>query len=157
MLLWRLLLVLLLWSAATQAQVSAPIYRQGSTNTPAVGVFCLDASGVACNFSGSSGSPTFSRISPATGTGGVTSATVGTTSAQVSAAATRTAILALQNVSASASVACALGATAVLNSAGSFQIAAGQMLTLSNDMYVPGDAVNCIASAVSTPVTVFSK
>lgn len=95
---------------------------------------------------------------PATGTGGFTAVTVGTTSAQAAAAATRTERLSVKNESATASIAICLGTcTAALNSAGSITIAPGQLLTLSNDAYVPGDAVAAIASATSTPVTVWSK
>lgn len=94
---------------------------------------------------------------PTVGTGGVTAVTVGTSSAQAVAAATRTARLAIQNVSASANIACALGATAALNTAGSWMIAPGQLLTFSDPTYTPGDAVNCIASAAGTPATVWSK
>lgn len=94
---------------------------------------------------------------PTNGTGGVTAVTVGTSSAQAVAAATRTARLAIQNVSASASIACSLGGTAALNTAGSFMIAPGQLLTLSDPVYVPGDALNCIASAAGTPAMVWSK
>ena len=87
------------------------------------------------------------KAAPGTGTGGITAATVGTSSTQVLAAGTRIAVLTIQNVSTSASVACALGTSATLNTAGSFQLAAGQLLTLSNGAYIPGDAINCIASA----------
>lgn len=96
-------------------------------------------------------------IVPLSGTGNVTSATVGTTSAQALAAATRSQILEIQNVSASASVACSLGGTAALNTAGSFQIASGALLVLSSQTYVPGDAINCIASAAATPITILAK
>jgi hypothetical protein len=100
--------------------------------------------------------PTGAAPAPLQGTGGVTSATVGTSSAQALAAGARVAVLSIQNVSASASVACSLGGTAALNTAGSFQIAAGQILAF-NTNYIPQDAVNCIASASSTPVTVIAK
>lgn len=93
------------------------------------------------------------------GTGGFTgSLSVGTASAQLAAAAARTARLAVKNESASASIAVCLGAcTAALNTSGSMTIPPGQMLTLSDAAYVPGDAVNAIASSAATPVTVWSK
>lgn len=92
-----------------------------------------------------------------TGTNGVTAATVGTASAQVLAAAPRNGVLILQNASTAINIACALGAPAVLNAAGSFQIAPGAVLTLSNTIYIPSDAINCIASMVSAPLTILAK
>jgi hypothetical protein len=98
------------------------------------------------------------RTNPAAGTGGMTGATVGTTSAQAVAAGPRASVLTLQNVSVSAAIACTFApGTAALNTAGSFQIAAGQLLTLSNTTYVPTDAINCIASAAATPLTIYAK
>lgn len=94
---------------------------------------------------------------PYTGTGGITAFTVTTSSSQALPASPRSAVLTIQNVGTTNPVACALGATAALNTAGSFQIAAGQLLTLSNQTYVPGDAINCIASTSSTPITIFAK
>lgn len=99
----------------------------------------------------------YNAVTPITGTGGVTAVTVGTASAQAIAAATRTAILAFKNESTSASIAISLGGTAALNTAGSFTIPPGQLLTLSTPAYVPGDAINAIASAATTPMTVFAK
>lgn len=79
--------------------------------------------------------------------------TVGTSSAQCLAASTATQFLQVQNTSVSATVACAWGATAALNSAGSFQLAAGQASSWGpNTAGVRTSALNCIASAASTPV-----
>lgn len=94
------------------------------------------------------------NVVPQTATGGFAAVSVGVTSAV--ALAVRTApqyLLALDNESTTASLACAFGATAALNTAGSFTIQPGQTRTWSGT-YVPLDAVNCIASAAATPLTV---
>lgn len=85
----------------------------------------------------------------------VTAVTVAATSAQGVAGHTRNFLL-IVNESASATVAVAFGATAaVLNGAGSIMLAAGASLRFSQaDGLVPSDALNFIASAGSTPVTV---
>lgn len=94
--------------------------------------------------------PVSAPQSSATGT--VSAATVGTSSAQVLAAASRR-LLAIDNESTTATIACAFGATAAINTAGSFTIPPGVTRTW-RDYPVPADAVNCIASASSTPATV---
>ena len=91
--------------------------------------------------------PTVSAI-----TGSVSAATITSTSAQVLAGASRK-LLAIDNESLTASIACAFGATAVLNTAGSFTIPAGSTRTWSA-YPVPADAVNCISSVASSPATV---
>lgn len=89
---------------------------------------------------------------PSSVTGSVTPATIGTSSAQVLAAGSRR-LVTIDNESATATIACAFGATAAINTAGSYTIAPGY--TRVWDKYpVPADAVNCIASAASTPATV---
>lgn len=85
-------------------------------------------------------------------TGSVTAATIGTSSAQVLAAASRQ-LLAIDNESTTATIACAFGAPAAINTAGSFTLAPG-VTRVWKDYPVPADAVNCIASAASTPATV---
>lgn len=85
-------------------------------------------------------------------TGSVSAATIGASSAQVLAAAPRR-LLAIDNESASATIACAFGTTAGINTAGSFTIPPGVTRVWSS-YPVPADAVNCIASAASTPATV---
>jgi hypothetical protein len=50
-------------------------------------------------------------------------------------------------------IVCAFGATAVLNTAGSFTIQPGNTRTWSS-YPVPADAVNCISSVASSPATV---
>lgn len=89
----------------------------------------------------------------------VLAVTVGTSSAQALAAATATrSFLLIQNLSNSANIACRFGAAAALNTAGSFMIPAGQTFSWDlrdpNQFALPNTAVNCIASAASTPVTI---
>lgn len=82
-------------------------------------------------------------------------ATVGASSAQALAASTAVKFLQIQNTHASNTVACAFGATAVLNSSTSVQLAAGQSASwgpLTGG--VPTGALNCIASGASTPLYV---
>lgn len=82
-------------------------------------------------------------------------ATVGTSSAQALAASTATMFLQIQNTHASNTVACAFGATAVLNSSTSVQLAAGQSASWGpNTAGVPTGALNCIASGATTPLYV---
>lgn len=86
--------------------------------------------------------------------------TVGTTSAQcLQAAATGTPVttthLMIQNTSASASIACSWGGTAVLNSSGSFMLAPGQGRDWGPGIgWAPTLALNCIATAAGTPLYV---
>jgi Zn-dependent alcohol dehydrogenase len=92
--------------------------------------------------------------SPNSTTGSTTAVTVGTSSAQALAAAVSVRrFLAIDNESTTAAVACAFGATAALNTAGSWTIPPGMTRTW-NGTFVPSDAVNCIAGAAGTPVTV---
>jgi len=148
----RLLLAALaaLWLGPASAQQSVVNFRNA---------VCDPTNAQNCLVPSASGQINVNDVStPTTGTGGVTAVTVGTSSAQALAAASgnRLTMLALQNVSASASIACNLGGTAALNTAGNFQIGPGQMLTW-NSTYIPQDAINCIASAASTPLTVMAK
>ena len=81
--------------------------------------------------------------------------TVGTTSAQCLAASTALTFVQIQNTSASASVACAWGTAAVLNSTNSVQLAAGQSASWgTGTVGIPNEALNCISSAASTPLYV---
>lgn len=78
--------------------------------------------------------------------------TVTTSSSSCLAASTAATFVQIQNTSASASMACAWGAAAVLNSSGSFQLAAGQAASWGPMTGgIPSGALNCIASAGSTP------
>lgn len=94
-------------------------------------------------------------VAPPSGPITVIAASVGVSSAQVAAAATkRRMLVAIDNESSTATIACAFGATAALNTAGSFTITAGATRIWGNPGFVPTDAINCIASGASTPVTV---
>lgn len=93
--------------------------------------------------------------SPATGVAITTSASVGVASAQALASGARKYLL-LNNESASAFVACAFAGSAALNTAGSITLAPYQSFTWESS-FVPNDAVNCIASAAATPLTIVSQ
>jgi hypothetical protein len=80
---------------------------------------------------------------------------VGTASATCLAAGVAKSFVQVQNASASASIACAWGATAALNGSGSFQLAAGQGASWGPvTAGIPSGALNCISSAASTPLFV---
>lgn len=137
--------------------LAAPSFAQ-STATPVVTGY-LSTSGcpsgqTSCFVQyGSTGPPSSVTVTPASVTGGVTGPTVGTSSAQALAAGLRIA-LAIQNVSATASVGCrADGGTAALNTAGTYMLSPGQLLSWGPTA-IPAGQVNCIASASSTPITI---
>lgn len=89
---------------------------------------------------------------PKAGSFSVPGCTVGTSQVQCLAAGSYNHVQ-IQNASASASIACSWGGTAVLNSSGSVQLAAGQSaLWGPNTAGAPTVALNCIASAASTPL-----
>jgi hypothetical protein len=117
------------------------------------------------NISGGTGLPTGSGGGSGGGAGGTITTTpktaafsapgciVGTASAQCLAASTAVNHIQIQNASASASIACAFGATAALSSSGSIQLAPGQSaLWGPSTSGVPFGALNCIAGAASTPL-----
>jgi hypothetical protein len=85
-------------------------------------------------------------------TGSVSAATITNSSASILSAASRR-LLAIKNESATASIACAFGATAALNTAGSFTIPPLNLL-IWRSYPVPADAANCISSVASSPATV---
>ena len=92
-------------------------------------------------------------VTPKTGAFTYPGCTVGTSSAQCLAGSTATNHIQLQNESASATIYCAWGATAIANAAGSFQLAAGQSaLWGPTTAGVPSAALNCISTAASTPL-----
>lgn len=81
--------------------------------------------------------------------------TVGSSSGSCLAASTAVNFLQIQNTSASASIACAFGVAAVLNSLSSVLLAPGQPASWGpNTGGVPSGQLNCIASAGSTPLYV---
>jgi hypothetical protein len=93
---------------------------------------------------------------PNTGTGAYSSATIGASSGALIAAGTAHIFLDIINDSATASMACSFGGTAIINGAGSITL--GPLGHRSwEGSFVPSDAVNCIASAGSTPATVGVK
>lgn len=81
--------------------------------------------------------------------------TVGSSSGSCLAASTAKTFLQIQNTSVSASIACAFGTSAVLNSSGSVQLGVGQAASWGvNTGGVPTGQMNCIASGASTPLYV---
>jgi|GEM_PF-5583647 hypothetical protein len=94
------------------------------------------------------------------GTGSaVTATTLGTSSAQALAANTITGyrLIIIDNESATASIACTLNGTAALNTAGSITLAPQTRVVIGG---VPNvsirEPLNCIASAASTPLTIWA-
>jgi hypothetical protein len=140
-------IVLLLALACTLIFFSAPS-RADTLSVP-----CLYNNNTGCN------PVTKSNPLPVTPLGGAATnafsgSTVGTTHAQVLAAGTHS-YLFLQNVAAAGgnTIYCSFGGTAVANAAGTISIAPGQPLTWENS-FVPSDAIDCIATGASTPLTV---
>lgn len=137
------------------------------TNNTATGPGWLsyDSSGNLKVTSGGAGSgvvtqPTASLLNvtttPTAGTYTIAGCTVGITSASCVATSTVVNHVMIQNTSATANVAChwASGA-AVLNASGSVQLGPGQSaLWGPSTSGVPSGAMNCIASAASTPLYV---
>lgn len=116
---------------------------------------CDPATPANCLVPTAGGIPVTATTAPAAGAMTVTAATVGVSSAQALAAGTRK-YLFIQNVSATASIACrADGGTAALNTAGSFMLP-----PLASKVWegsaTPNAAITCIASAASTPATIES-
>lgn len=85
-------------------------------------------------------------------TGSISAATITNASTQFLAAASRR-LLSIDNESTTATIACAFGATAAINTAGSFTLVPGTT-RVWNSYPVPADAVNCISSAATSPATV---
>lgn len=92
---------------------------------------------------------------PSTGAVTTTGASVGVASAAALAAGDRDYLL-LNNASASAFVACNFGGAAVINGAGSITMSPYQSYVWESS-FVPNDAINCIASAAATPLTILSS
>lgn len=152
--------------AFAQTATAPPTYTTpgGSSALPqAVAVIGLDSvTGARC-FVGTvstcaqpspapSGSPTSVTPAASAVTGSVAAATITNSSAQVVAAASRK-LLAIDNESTTATIACAFGGTATVNTAGSYTIPPGYTRTW-NSYPVPADAVNCISTAATSPATV---
>lgn len=93
-----------------------------------------------------------SRLGP--GTRNFPGCTVGAASGQCLAASTAQNFLQIQNTSTN-NIACAFGATAVLNSATSVQLSPGQAASWGPVTGgVPSQALNCIASGAGSPLYV---
>lgn len=121
-------------------------------NHPGYVVMCLNAAGLAIpmvnasDCSGGSAGPA-ARNFPG--------CTVGATSGTCLAASTALTFLQIQNSSATATIACRFGGAAVLNAKESVQLGPLQAASWGpNTAGVPNGAMNCIASAGSTPLYV---
>jgi hypothetical protein len=154
--------VLVALAAACGATAVALAQSQYPTTAPSdkVSAFAL----MAPNGQSLSGLPVMGPVSPTnplpvltyptSAAGSAGPVTVSTTSTQaLASSALGRRFLAIDNESITATVACAFGTTAALNTAGSWTIPPGMTRTW-NGSFVPSDAVNCVASATGTPVTI---
>ena len=139
---------LLLFAAAA----FGTIYTNPTTGVQSPGYVPESAPGVPYSAS----NPIPSGSVPTGGTGSYSAATIGAASGQAVAAGTAVVFLDLVNQSATATIACAFGAPAVLNGAGSITIPPLWHRSWEGS-FVPTDAVNCIASAAATPATIGVK
>jgi hypothetical protein len=96
--------------------------------------------------------PTVQQAGASTATGIAVAATITGASTQVLAAAPRRK-LSIDNESATATIACAFGAAAAINAAGSYTLTPGQTRVWSA-YPVPADALNCISNAGPSPATI---
>lgn len=137
-------------SAALKVPCDAtnPLYVAGAAGTAIIGKVGIDQTtpGTTNNVSVSP-LPRAARNFPG--------CTVGTSSGSCLTASTAVSFLQVQNTSTGAAIACAFGATPVLNSSTSLQLAAGQSASWGPvTAGVPTGALNCIASSASTPLYV---
>lgn len=95
-------------------------------------------------------------LTPTNSSGSFAAATITNSSVQYVAAAAAHTILDIKNESTTATIACAFGATAAINTAGSYTIPPGWHRSWEGS-YVPSDAVNCISSAATSPATIEAK
>lgn len=96
-------------------------------------------------------------VAPATSAGNYAAKTITNSSTEaLAAAAGGRVFLDIINESASATIACALGATAVINGAGSITIPPLWHHSWDGS-FVPSDAVNCISSVASSTATIGAK
>jgi len=148
----RLVLASVLWL------FSLPLYAQSTANQVIPGYITTvgcPGSFTSCfvPYSASNPLPTTSTLAPISSTGTTSAATIGTASAQVIAASTVTTGYSICNVSVSAQVACRIGGTAAINTAGSYMLDPGQCL-MNSPYILDTGVINCIASVASTPLTV---
>jgi hypothetical protein len=92
-------------------------------------------------------------IQGSVGTGGMNAVTVTGTSTQVLAANPARRLLAIDNESTTATIACAFGIPAALYTAGSWTVPPSLTRTW-NSSYVPAEALNCISSSGPSPATI---
>lgn len=90
------------------------------------------------------------------GTATTSGASVGVASAQVVAAGVVKSGYLICNESATATVACNFGGTAVINGAGSFTFTTLQCISNPPNI-IDTSAINCIASGAATPITIQIK
>ena len=93
---------------------------------------------------------------PQTGSSTTSAVSLGTSSTNIIATKAVTIGYSICNMSTSATVACNLGGTAVINGAGSYTFGAGQCLT-NSPFVIDTAAINCIASGAATPLTIQVK
>ena len=105
---------------------------------------------------GTSGNPLFTSSTQTSSfsSGAYAGNTIGTSSSAVANSGQH--LYEIFNASQTATVACAFGTTPVINGAGSITIPPGWMKSWPGGLTLDSDA-NCIASAVSTPVTVAAR
>lgn len=102
------------------------------------------------------GSSPIVTTTPKSGAFTTSTCTVGTSSGQCLASGAYNHVQ-VQNISSSASIACSWGGTAALNSTGVVLAAGQSALWGPATSGVPSGALNCIASAASTPLYVESN
>lgn len=134
--------------------VAGPSVLMGATYINSTVAICDPANPANCLAPASGGALPSANV-PTAGAMTVTAPSVGVASAQALAAGTRK-YLFIQNVSATASIACrADGGTAALNTAGSFMLP-----PLASKVWegsaTPSAAITCIASVAATPATIES-
>ena len=144
-------------ASATASPVKVPVVQTGSGYQPAQGSVEIDSAGndatdttnhaLRVNVVSSAVTTASARHFPG--------CTVGTSSGTCLAASTAVTFLQIQDTSPTATIACAFGASAVLNSTNSFQLAPGQSASWGPSTGgVPTGSLNCIASAASTSLYV---
>lgn len=150
------------WAMAAWMLLAGGIILLGALNAPAkaqeavtLGIQSQDSTTGGIRWSPiNSGNPLpTSAGSPSGGTFTFAGCTVGAASGSCLATATAVNHVQIQNTSPSANIACRWGGTAALNSNTSIQLSPGQSsLWGPSTSGIPSGALNCIASAASTPL-----
>jgi len=150
--------IALLLVPALSAAVPSPIFAQ--TGPVQAQMFCQLSSGqwLPCGTTNpvQIGGSITANAAPANATGAYSAVSIGTTSAQALASSTAKVFLDIVNAGATATIACAFGTTAIINGSGSITIPPNWHRSWEGS-FVPSDAVNCIASASSSPATIGAK